>query len=61
MRFLVGFVAGIVATLAGLMAVGHFLAVEDPLAQADAIVALSGDQGARTATAVDLWKRGFAP
>ena len=33
MRFLVGFVAGIVATLAGLMAVGHFLAVEDPLAK----------------------------
>jgi len=61
MRFLVGFVAGIVATLAGLMAVGHFLAVEDPLVKADAIVALSGDQGARTATAVDLWKRGFAP
>jgi len=61
MRFLVGFVAGIVATLAGLMAVGHFLAVEDPLVKADAIVALSGDQGARTATAVDLWERGFAP
>jgi len=61
MRFIVGFVAGIVAALAGLMAVGHFLAVEDPLAQADAIVALSGDQGARTATAVDLWKRGIAP
>ncbi len=61
MRFLVGFVAGIVATLTGLMAVGHFLAVEDPLVKADAIVALSGDQGARTATAVDLWKRGFAP
>ena len=61
MRFLVGFVAGIVATLTGLMAVGHFLAVEDPLVKADAIVALSGDQGARTATAVDLWKRGLAP
>lgn len=61
MRFIVGFVAGIVAALAGLMAVGHFLAVEDPLVKADAIVALSGDQGARTATAVDLWKRGFAP
>lgn len=65
MRFLIGFAAGtaagIVATLAGLMAVGHFLAVEDPLVKADAIVALSGDQGARTATAIDLWKRGFAP
>lgn len=61
MRFLIGFIAGTVATLAGLMAVGHFLAVEDPLEKADAIVAVSGDQGARTATAVDLWKRGFAP
>lgn len=61
MRFLVGLVAGSVAILAGLMALGHFLAVEDPLAQADAIVALSGDQGARTATAVGLWKRGLAP
>lgn len=65
MRFLIGFLGGLVmgvaATLAGLVGLGHFLAVEDPLARADAIVAVSGDQGARTATAVDLWKRGFAP
>lgn len=65
MRFLVGFVlglaAGIAVTLGGLVSLGHFLAVEDPLKKADAIVAISGDQGARTATAVDLWKRGFAP
>src|SRR5688500_18769113 len=56
-----GFVAGVLAAFAGLVAVGHYLAVEDPLAPADAIVAISGDQGARTATAVDLWKRGLAP
>ena len=61
MRFLIGFIAGAVVILTGLMAIGHFLAVEDPLKQADAVVAISGDQGARTATAVDLWKRGFAP
>ncbi|MDQ3400421.1 MAG: YdcF family protein, partial [Chloroflexota bacterium] len=61
MRFVVGFVTGIAATLAVLMSVGHFLAVEDPLRQADAIVAISGDQGARTATAVALWKQGLAP
>lgn len=61
MRLLVGLVAGIALTLAGLMAIGHYLSVEDPLAPADAIVALSGDQGARTATAVALWKQGLAP
>ena len=65
MRFLVGFVLGLVAgiavTLGGLVSLGHFLAVEDPLKKADAIVAISGDEGARTATAVGLWKRGFAP
>jgi uncharacterized SAM-binding protein YcdF (DUF218 family) len=41
--------------------VGHVLEVEDPLRHADAIVALSGDTGARTDTAVDLWKRKYAP
>jgi uncharacterized SAM-binding protein YcdF (DUF218 family) len=35
--------------------------VEDPLVPADVIVALSGDTGARTETAVDLWRRGYAP
>ena len=59
--FLVGCVAGVLAVFAGLVGVGHYLAVEDPLAPADAIVAISGDQGARTATAVELWKRGLAP
>lgn len=59
--FVLGLAVGVVAALGGLVAVGHFLAVEDPLAKADAIVALSGDEGARTATAVGLWKRGLAP
>lgn len=61
MRFLGGFVVGLAFALAGLVGLGHFLAVEDPLERADAIVALSGDQGARTRTAVDLWKQGAAP
>lgn len=60
-RFLTGIAIGIVATLGGLVAIGHFLDVEDPLAKADAIIALSGDVDARTNTAVDLWKRGYAP
>lgn len=37
------------------------LDVEDPRTRADAIVALSGDTGARTETAVDLWRRKYAP
>ena len=65
LRFLLGLIGGstlgIVAVLAGLVGLGHYLAVEDPLAQADAIVAISGDEGARTVTAVNLWKRGLAP
>ena len=36
-RFLTGFAVGIVATLGGLVAVGHYLAVEAPLAQAAAL------------------------
>lgn len=60
-RLLTGFTVGIVATLGGLVAIGHLLDVEDPLAKADAIVALSGDVSARTNTAVDLWKRAYAP
>lgn len=60
-RFLTGFVLGIAVALGGLVAIGHLLDLEDPLAKADAIVALSGDEGPRTDTAVDLWKRGYAP
>lgn len=65
MRFIVGFVLGIAAGLGlavgGLIGLGHYLAVEDPLTPSDAIIAISGDQGARAVTAVDLWKRGLAP
>ncbi|HVR89127.1 MAG TPA: YdcF family protein [Candidatus Limnocylindria bacterium] len=60
-RFLAGVVVGIAATCGALAGVGHLLDIEDPLLPADAIVALSGDTGARTATAVDLWKRRYAP
>src|SRR5260221_6222107 len=59
--FLAGVITGIAVTCAILVAVGHVLDVEDPLKRADAIVALSGDTGARTVTAVDLWKRKYAP
>jgi uncharacterized SAM-binding protein YcdF (DUF218 family) len=60
-RFLAGLVAGIAITCTSLVAIGHVLDVEDPLMPADVIVALSGDTGARTETAVDLWKRKLAP
>ncbi|HEV2250240.1 MAG TPA: YdcF family protein [Candidatus Limnocylindria bacterium] len=60
-RFLAGFLTGVAVTCASFVGIGHVLDVEDPLAPADAIVALSGDTGARTLTAVDLWRRGYAP
>ncbi|GAC1459648.1 MAG: hypothetical protein NVSMB8_09430 [Candidatus Limnocylindrales bacterium] len=60
-RFLTGFLLGIAFALGGLALIGHLLDIEDPLSKADVIVALSGDEGARTDTAVDLWKRGYAP
>ena len=64
-RFIAGFVTGVASTflfaVLFLVAIGHVLDLEDPLAPADAIVALSGDTGARTETAVDLWKRKYAP
>ena len=63
--FLVGLLVGIVLTVGlgvfGLAAVGHALAVEDPIEKADVIVAISGDTGARTNTAISLWKQGLAP
>jgi uncharacterized SAM-binding protein YcdF (DUF218 family) len=63
--FVVGLLVGIVLTVGlgvfALAATGHALAVEDPLEKADVIVAISGDTGARTNTAVSLWKQGFAP
>ena len=48
----------IVALLVG---VGHWLDVSDPLGHADAIVAISGDTGARAESAIALWKQGYAP
>ena len=63
--FLVGLLVGMVLTvglgLFALAAVGHALAIEDPLEKADAIVAISGDTGARANTAIALWKQGYAP
>lgn len=63
-RFLLGFLAGVVATVlaavAALAGVGHALRVEDPLDRADAIVAISGDTGPRVRTTVALWKEGYA-
>jgi uncharacterized SAM-binding protein YcdF (DUF218 family) len=60
-RFLSGFLLGAISIVAVLVAVGHWLDVSDPLAKADAIIAISGDTGARTDTAVALWKQGYAP
>ena len=61
-RFLFGFVAGALTVLASLAAIGHLLAVADPLGPADAIVAISGDaSGARVETAIALWKGKYAP
>jgi uncharacterized SAM-binding protein YcdF (DUF218 family) len=60
-RFLGGVLTGIVVVCAFLVGIGHILDVEDPLKPADVIVALSGDTGARTETAIDLWKRKYAP
>ena len=64
-RFLAGAISGFTFALAvagaSLVVIGHVLDVEDPLTHADAIVAVSGDTGARTVTAVDLWTRKYAP
>ena len=64
-QFLAGVAVGIalmlLAAVGSLVAVGHALAVTDPLAKADVIVAVSGDNGPRTKTAVALWKQGYAP
>jgi uncharacterized SAM-binding protein YcdF (DUF218 family) len=62
---LLGFLAGCVfvvgALFAGLLGIGHVLAVTDPLEKADVIVAVSGDTGARVNTAISLWHQGYAP
>jgi uncharacterized SAM-binding protein YcdF (DUF218 family) len=60
-RFLLGLLLGAIAIVAVLVGLGHWLEVADPLAKADAIVAISGDTGARAQTAIALWKQGYAP
>ncbi|HEV8230582.1 MAG TPA: YdcF family protein [Candidatus Limnocylindria bacterium] len=64
-RFLAGVLVGILLMIAGgvtaFLLIGSWLAVEDPLAKVDAIVAISGDTGARADTAIALWKQGYAP
>src|SRR5438128_4343578 len=52
---------GAISIVAVLVGLGHWLDVSDPLAKADAIVAISGDTGARAETAIALWKEGYAP
>jgi hypothetical protein len=62
--------AGIALLLVGLLALGlftitagHFLATEDAISQADAIVVLGGDGGNfyRVQQGVDLFNEGYAP
>jgi uncharacterized SAM-binding protein YcdF (DUF218 family) len=60
-RFLLGFLMGAISIFAILVGVGHWLDLTDPLAKADAIVAISGDTGARADSAIALWKQGYAP
>src|SRR5438046_9016251 len=60
-RFLAGLLTGILVAWALFAGIGHILDIEDPLVSADVIVALSGDAGPRTQTAIDLWKRQYAP
>src|SRR6266508_3102218 len=64
-RFFLGVLVGVALSIGtGVVAflyIGSWLAVEDPLAKADAIVAISGDTGARAETAFALWKQGYAP
>ncbi len=64
-RFFLGVLVGVALSIGtGVVAflyIGSWLAVEDPLAKSDAIVAISGDTGARAETAIALWKQGYAP
>jgi uncharacterized SAM-binding protein YcdF (DUF218 family) len=64
-KFLVGVLVGVLLSvgtgLTAFLLIGSWLAVEDPLEKVDAIVAISGDTGARADTAVTLWKAGWAP
>src|SRR5947209_7680863 len=64
-RFLAGVLVGILLSvgtgLTAFLLIGSWLSVEDPLEKVDAIVAISGDTGARADTAITLWKAGWAP
>jgi uncharacterized SAM-binding protein YcdF (DUF218 family) len=60
-RFLLGFLIGATLIVVLLLGIGHWLDVTDPLAKADAIIAISGDTGARADSAIALWKQGYAP
>ena len=64
-RFLSGVLVGILLSvgtgLTAFLLIGSWLAVEDQLEKVDAIVAISGDTGARADTAITLWKAGWAP
>lgn len=64
-RFLFGVLVGIALLLllevGGLVFIGHVLAVSDPLERSDVIVAVSGDEGLRMETAVELWRLQYAP
>ena len=60
-RFLLGFLVGAISIVAVLVGIGHWLDLTDRLAKADAIVAISGDTGARVESAIALWKEGYAP
>jgi uncharacterized SAM-binding protein YcdF (DUF218 family) len=57
----VGILLSIATSFSAFLLLGSWLAVEDPLEKVDAIIAISGDTGARTETAVSLWKAGWAP
>ena len=64
-RLLLGVLIGVLLSvgtgLTAVLLIGSWLAVEDPLAKVDAIVAISGDTGERADTAITLWKAGWAP
>ena len=64
-RFFAGVLVGILLSvgtgLTAFLLIGSWLAVEDPLEKVDAIVAISGDTGARADTAITLWMAGWAP
>ncbi len=61
MRILHWVILSVGLIILSLMGVGWYLAPQDPLVKADAIVAISGDEGDRLKTAIRLHKDGWAP